>query len=265
MMLLELVRQEAVKLFSQRFVYVLLTLVLLSQTGRMIGLALTPTETALDVLTPPQLWAEGASLGLRFASYVVLILGAMGFSQEFALGTVKTMLVLPLQRWQWALAKQLFLCAIGAGLVLLVVLLSTVLTAVTTGMGGVVREGLELYAPGAVWGAMAVATMLTIVLVLPLCAMALLIGLYFTASGAAVGVAIVLGIVLEIAANLLPWHQAFFLSHLYAPFGLVLRMGRGMPFQWETLLTWGIGSSLVSLAILCGWIIIKLQRMDVTA
>lgn len=265
MILLELVRQEAVKLFSQRFGYVLLALVVLSQAGRMIGLALAPAETALDVLTPPQLWAEGALLGLRFASYVVLILGAIGFSQEFALGTVKTMLVLPLQRWQWALGKLLFLSAMGAGLVLVVVLLSTVLTAATTGLGGVMREGLELYAPGAIWRAMLVATLLTMVLILPLGAMALLIGLYFSASGAAVGVAIVLGIVLEIAANLLPWQQAFFLSHLYAPFGLLLRMGKGMPFQWDALLTWGLGSALAGLAILGGWIIIKVQRMDVTA
>lgn len=264
-MIFELCRQEALKLFSQRFLYVIIALVLLAQAGRMIAMSLSPAETSLDVITGPQLWAEGAGLGLRFAVYVVMIVGAMGFSQEFSLGTVKTMLVLPILRWKWALAKLCFLSALAMGLVLIIVLLGLVITAATIGLGDVVREGLVLYTAGSVWTNMVGATALTMVFMLPVCALGLLVGLYFTSSGAAVGVSLVLAIVLEVFVGLTGWHQYVFLYYLHRPFHMILRMGKGMPFQWEALVSWGLGASLISFALFTLWLVWRFNRMDITS
>lgn len=263
-MIFELCRQEAVKLFSQRFIYVIIALVLLAQAGRMIVMSLSPAETSLDVVTGPQLWAEGAGLGLRLAVYVVMIVGAMGFSQEYSLGTVKTMLILPILRWEWALAKIGFLSALAIGLVLAIVLLGLVITAATTGMGDVVREGLVLYSARSVWMNILGATALTMVFMLPVCALALLVGLYFTSSGAAVGVSLLLAIVLEVAVGLSGWQKYVFLHYLHRPFHMVLRMGKGMPFQWEALLSWGLGATLISFAGFTLWLVWRFNRMDIT-
>ena len=72
-MIWELCRQEGIKLFTQKYPYFLLGLILVVQAGVMIFTATTPPETTLDVVTGPQLFAKGAGWGfltsLLFAAY----------------------------------------------------------------------------------------------------------------------------------------------------------------------------------------------------
>src|SRR5689334_22169981 len=147
-MIRELTRQELVKLLTQRFPYFLVAVVLLLQLASMLVAALSPPASSLDVVTGVQLWADGALIGLRLTSFVVLILGAMSFSQELALGTAKTLLVLPITRRQWVIGKLLALTLVGSTLVLLVALIGAVVTAFTAGWGTVVRDGVTLYTTG---------------------------------------------------------------------------------------------------------------------
>jgi ABC-type transport system involved in multi-copper enzyme maturation permease subunit len=260
----ELIRQEAIKLFSQRFPWFLTGLVLLLQAASMLVTALRPPESSLDVLTGAQLWADGAGLGLRLLVFLVLVLGAMSFSREFSLGTAKTMLVLPITRIQWAIAKVWCLFLIAAGLVLLVALLGAVIAAITLGWGAVVREGVMLYPADQVAGQTFLAVVLTVLLILPLCAVSLLIGLYFSSSGAAVGMAVILGVVLEAGVNLMDSIARYvFFHHLSRPFTLIGRLGRGMPLQWEPVLTWGLGTALVSFFVFIAWLMLRLEYMDI--
>ncbi len=260
----ELTRQEGVKLFTQRFPYFLLALVLGLEAASMLVSALRAPESSLDVLTGPQLWADGAGLGLRLATYVVLILGAMSFSREFSLGTAKTVLVLPVTRRQWALGKLLAMLALAGGLVLILAGLAAGIVALTVGWGDVVREGVRVYLASQVLGQVLLAVGLTLALMAPLCAFSLLIGLYFSSSGAAVGVAVILGVILEAAVNLVDSAARYvFFYHLARPIGVVGRLGRGMPYQWEPVLTWGLGVAAVSFAVFVGWVVLRLERMDI--
>ena len=264
-MILELCRQEAVKLFSQRFIYVLMALVLAVQGGRMIVSALTPPETSLDIVTGVQLWAEGMSLGLRFEAYLLLVLGAMSLSREFSLGTVKTMLVLPIRRWQWATAKLGFLVLFAWSLLLLLTVLALTIVMLTIGLGDVVREEVVLYPAAVVWQNILLSSGLTMVFVLPVCAFALLIGLYFTSSGAAVGVSLLFGIVIEALVGLAGYGKYVFLYHLFRPYQQLQKLGKGLPFQWDDLLAWGLGTTLLTFAVFALWSIVRLERMDITS
>lgn len=260
----ELTRQEAVKLLTQRFPWFLAAVVLLLQAASMLSTALRPPESSLDVLTGAQLWADGAGLGLRLTAFLVLVLGAMSFSRELSLGTAKTMLVLPITRMQWATAKLLCLFLVAAALVLLVTLLGAALVAVTPGWGAVVREGVTLYSAGQVAAHVLLAVALTFLLILPLCAGSLLIGLHFSSSGAAVGVAVILGVVLEAGVNLADFAARYvFFYYLFRPFALVARLGRGMPFQWQPVFTWGLGVALISFSVFTAWLLLRLERMDI--
>jgi ABC-type transport system involved in multi-copper enzyme maturation permease subunit len=263
-MIRELTRQEFVKLFSQKYPYLLLTLVLAAQVVRMLVTALTPPETTLEIVTGPQLWAQGVGIGLRFGVYVLLVIGAMGFSQEFALGTVKTVLVLPVQRWEWVTAKLLFLVLLAVGFLAAIVLVGLVIVALSVGWGDVVREEVVLYPERVVWGQLFAATGLTAVFLLPVCAFGQLIGSYFSSSGAAVGSALLLGIVVEAAVGLGGFGRYVFLYHLHRPIGIVEKLGKGLPFRWEPLLTWGLGACLVTFAVFTAWQVIRMGRLDVS-
>jgi len=263
-MIAELSRQEAVKFFSQRFHYLLLGLVFAVTAARMLVTAFTPPESSLDVVTAPQLWAQGMELGLRFAVYVLLVVGAMGFSREFSLGTVKTLLVLPIRRRDWVLAKLLALVVLAWGLALALALAAAGLVALTLGWGDLVREGVVLYAAGDIWRNLAAATGLTLVQLLPVCALALVVGLHFTASGPAVGVTLLLAIVLEAVVGLADWGRYLFLYHLFRPVQLIEKLGKGLPFRWEQVVEPGLATSLVTFVVLALWAIRRLERMDIS-
>lgn len=263
-MILTLCRQEAVKLLSHRYPFVLFGSVLVFQVARMLVSALNPPETTLDIVTGPQLWAQGMGVGLRFGTYLLLVFGAMGFSQEFSLGTVKTILVLPVRRWNWAAAKLLFLVLLALGMLLIMAAVGIAVVALTTGWNGVIREEIVLYGAGTVWRELSVALALTFVFMLPLCALSLLIGIHFTSSGAAVGTALLLGIGVEAAVGLSGHGRFIFLYHLHRPIGIIEKIGKGLPYQWESIIFWGLGSSLIAFALFSLWTALRLERMDIT-
>ncbi|MBI3992677.1 MAG: hypothetical protein HY342_05350, partial [Candidatus Lambdaproteobacteria bacterium] len=179
--------------------------------------------------------------------------------------TVKTMLVLPIRRWQWATAKLAFLVLFACGLLLLLTALALVVVMATIGLGDVVREDVVLYPAAEVWQNVLLSSGLTMVFLLPVCAFAMLIGLYFTSSGAAVGVSLLFGIVIEAVVGLAGYGKYVFLYHLFRPYQQLQKLGKGLPFQWDDLLTWGLGATLVSFAVFALWGIVRLERMDITS
>lgn len=264
-MIAELCRQEAVKLFANRYPYLLLGIVLAGQAAYTALKGFAEPETTLDVLTAPQLWADGMGVAMRLGLFVILVLGAMGFSQEFAQGTVKTMLVLPVRRRDWVVAKLISLIVLAWALLAATALLGIALVAVTAGWGDVSRGGVTLYEAHLVWSQLAAAIGLTAVMLLPLCAFALLVSVFFSSSGAAVGVALVLAIVLEFGLGLLDESARFvFLHHLTVPFAQIVKMGKGLPFEWDETLRWGLPVAGATFVAFAAALRIRLERMDIT-
>jgi ABC-type transport system involved in multi-copper enzyme maturation permease subunit len=262
-MIRELLRQEALKLVTQRYPWLLLAALLAVQVARMLALALTPPQTSLDVVTAPQLWADGLGWALRLLVFIVLVQGAMAFAQEFALGTAKTVLVLPVRRRDWCLAKLAALVLLAWGLLALAALLGAGLVALSTGWGDVVREGLVLRSRAEYLPQLALGLALTALQLLPLCAFALLVGLFFSNAGAAVGVSVLLGVVLESAAGLFDAGRYVFLYHLHRPLELLVGLGKGQPFSWHVALSQGLPVALVWFVLLAGAAWVRLERMDI--
>jgi ABC-type transport system involved in multi-copper enzyme maturation permease subunit len=263
-MLGELIRQEAVKLGTQRFPYVLVAAVLLLETAAALVTAHTPAETSLDVVHGALVFAVGAQAGLRGAIYLLLVVGAMSLAREFSLGTAKTFLVLPVSRRAWIAAKLIALALLALALVLAIAVLAALLAAIHPGWGAVRQEGLVLSSGAQVAQAAAAATGLTALLILPVCAFALLIGLHFTSSGAAVGVAILLGALLDAAANLVDGFGRYvFLAWIPKPFAQVERLAKGLSTGWSASAGWGVGVAAVSFGLLAGWAYLRFERMDI--
>lgn len=263
-MIRELCRQEVVRLFAYRYIYVLVMVMVLMQALRMVTMAAATAESTLDVVSAPQLWAEGLGWGLRVLVFLVLVVGAMGFSQEFSLGTAKTMLVLPVTRRAWFASKLLFLLGLAWALLLLLASLGVIITAVALGWADVARESYVIYAVSDLWDDLALAVVLTAAFLAPLCALALLVGLHFNNAGAAVGVAVLLGVVLEAVGGLADWGRFLFSHHLTRPAAVVGKMGRGLAYQWAPQLETGLPVALITFALLTVWALVRLEHMDVT-
>ena len=262
-MLSELIRQEVIKLFTRRYVYLLLALPPVLLAARLLAMHLSPPETTMDVPTSLQFWAEAMMWGLRLSGYVLLVLGAMSFSQEFSLGTVKAVLTLPVSRSGWYAAKGATLLGVAWLLLAVNALLAWGLTWLLVGWQGVTREGLVLLSGGQAFAQAALALGLTALLLAPLCAFALWLGLYFSSSGAAVGVAVLAGTVGELAAGLFGAGRYLFLSQLYRPLEVVERMGRGLSGRWEQVWLWGLAVGVVSLLVFGLWGWRRFERLDI--
>lgn len=262
-MILELFRQEWLKLFSRPLWYGLLAIAPAVQVLRMLAMHFSAPETTLDVVSAPTLWAEGMAWGLRLVAYLVLVLGALGFSEEFTQGTVKTMLTLPLTRRMWFAGKLVTQIVLAAAMVLLCALVGLLLTLAMAGWPDVVREGLLIVSAGEAFAQMLGAVGLTMLLSLPLCAFALWVGLHVTSSGVAVAVAILAATILELATGLFGMGRYLFLAHFHAPVAIVSRLGQGFPVRWEPVFTWGLGVGLLTFVVFAGWGVWRLERMDI--
>jgi hypothetical protein len=78
-----------------------------------------------------------------------------------------------------------------------------------------------------------------------------------------VGTALLVGIVLEMAAGLGGFGKVVFLYHLHRPVAVIEKLGKGLPFTWDVVVSWGIGACLISFAVLCVLQVARLERMDI--
>jgi hypothetical protein len=138
------------------------------------------------------------------------------------------------------------------------------LAALDPGWAAVRQEGLILADGAAMAGELARAAGLTLLLLAPVCAFALLIGLHVASSGAAVGVAVLLGTMLDAAANLVePFGRYVFLAYVPRPYAQVGRLARGLPRDWGALTSWGLGVAACSFVLMVGWSLWRIERMDI--
>lgn len=262
-MIWELIRQEWVKLFSNRYIYALLALVLASVVVSILTSVFSPPASGMA--SPPQLWADGAGLGHRLGVFLILVVGAMGFSQEFSQGTAKTMLVLPLHRWQWALAKVLFLISFSLGLVLFISALAWVVVALASGWGVVMREGMQIATSAQVWEGLGLAVLLSSVFMLPVGIFALMVGLHFSSSGAAVGTTLLSAILIESVVRLGNTGKILFFFHLSRPFEGMERLGKGVSFDWAEMASTGLVSALLGFSVCSIYLFWRFSKMDIHA
>jgi ABC-2 type transport system permease protein len=102
-----LLTAEFLKLFAQPFLYLALVALLLST---VLSEILQPMfggqkETVWRTFHSVQLFAYGFRVGLKIATYVLLIFSSMMFAGEFDRGTIKNLLTRPITRLEFFVAK----------------------------------------------------------------------------------------------------------------------------------------------------------------
>jgi len=262
-MIFTLMKQEAVKLFTKSFVPLLFGLVTVLEAGVMIFNASNVKVSTLEAVTAPQMLGEGLTIGIRFGAWVVLIIAAMAFSQESSDGTIKTMLVMPIERYQWLVAKIAFLSVLAMLLVFSLSLVGIVVVAFFQGWGPVVRDGIEIFDAGLVWSMVFKMIGLTALFMLPVAGLGLMIGSFFKSSGPAVGVTMVTWLMLTTVGEMLP-AKFVFSVYLEKPADLLVKLGKGLPFVWQSLATWGLGVALVSFCAFVFLVGFRFHNMDIT-
>ena len=260
----ELLRQELLKLATQRFVHVLLGVVAALETVTGIVSATSRPETSLDVANAAWVFATSAQAGVRGLLYVVMVISAMSVSREFSLGTAKTFLALPIKRRAWIGAKLLALAVLALAMILAIFALAAFIASIHPGWGAIRQEGVVLATPDIVLQSVLIAFGYTALLILPVCAFGLLVGLFFTSSGAAVGTAVLLGLALDAAAGLIdPLSRYVFLAWVPRPLAQVERLAKGMPQDWGDIARWGLTVGALSLIAMAAATLYRFERMDI--
>ena len=122
--LLRLTRAELIKLTSHPFFYVSTSLIVLATVVGALMLR-EERETVWRSYNAIAVFAGGAKVGLKLATFVVLIFGSMLFSGEFDKGTIKILLTRPITRTDLFLSKSIVALGLAlfmTGLVLAVAL-----------------------------------------------------------------------------------------------------------------------------------------------
>ena len=111
-----LMEAEFLKLFAQPFFYVSLAILLLLTLGSEIASPLVSghKETVWKSYNSVQLFGYGFRMGLRVATYVLLIFSTMMFAGEFDRGTIKNLLTRPVTRLDFFIAKCATVVGLGA-------------------------------------------------------------------------------------------------------------------------------------------------------
>lgn len=102
-----LVQAELLKLFAQPFLYVCLVILAAVTLTAAVLLPLVSgqKETAWRTYNAVMLFAYGFKVGLKVATYVLLIFSSMMFAGEFDRGTIKNLLTRPVTRLDLFVAK----------------------------------------------------------------------------------------------------------------------------------------------------------------
>lgn len=111
-----LMAAEFLKLFAQPFFYIALAVLLWMTAGAeyLTPLVSGQKETAWRSYNSVQLFAYGFRVGLRIATYVLLIFSSMIFAGEFDRGTIKNLLTRPITRLEFFIAKCLTVTGLAA-------------------------------------------------------------------------------------------------------------------------------------------------------
>lgn len=109
-----LVAGEWIKLSSQPFFYIALAIIALMTVlaAGFIPLLSGQKESVWRGFHAAQIFAYGFGIGLKIATYVLVILSSMTFAGEFDRGTIKNLLTRPLTRFEFFTAK----CATVGGI-----------------------------------------------------------------------------------------------------------------------------------------------------
>jgi ABC-type transport system involved in multi-copper enzyme maturation permease subunit len=106
---------ELIKLTAQPFLYIALGILVLMTVGSAFATPLVSgqKETVWRTYNSVQLFAYGFRVGLKIATYVLLILSSMMFAGEFDRGTIKNLLTRPVTRLEFFMAKCLTVTGLG--------------------------------------------------------------------------------------------------------------------------------------------------------
>ncbi len=257
-----LLRQEAWVLLSQRRIYFVFALALLAAPLRIsIALAIG-SEHALDILSGPRLWGVGMGWCMRVLALFLGAEGAMGFSQEMAWGTSKTVLTCPISRAMWVWAKTVVLIALAWSVLGAASILAAAV-AIWGGWGDIMQDGQVIYTQGETAAAAVKAVLLAAVLLPAVGFFGLAVGAFFSSSGPAVSATLILGLVILFVAQIIPGGEWLFLQHLETPFGLVEKMGQGFSVRMADRLWQSMYSAGIAWLLFLGITHWRLKAMDV--
>ncbi|MBI4566363.1 MAG: ABC transporter permease [Planctomycetes bacterium] len=266
-----LTRVELMKLVRHPFFWISLALLvaatLLGAWGQTVFSG--AKETVWRPHNAIQLFAYGAKLGVKMASFILVIFGAMLFAGEFDRGTIKILLTRPVTRTELFLAK-------GVTGFLLALFLFALVLALSFGYGCAHGElgpvwDTENYLTQSSEAQLADHAWRAVRLSAPAIVAAVFLGIAVStlveSSGFAVAIALTLFIGVDLALGFLGTHAARYVFSLYPSYALDVLRGyaEGKSTMWRPELVrhtyWSVPLASAGASSLLGYAVFRLRNI----
>lgn len=251
-------RVEAAKALRMRFTYVGPVLVALTVAGASLAHPL-----ARDGHGDYGFIAYATGLGLNLLGLLLLVTYCAGtVSTELGRGTARLLLVRPLLRSEYLAAKLLFGMAYAAALVLVAGVASWSLALGFGDLRGVSLGGELMHTGGEMILAYLAAAALSLFPLWAAAAYAVMISTLTRSSGAAIGSAVGVWLVVDVLKYPLGAAPYLFSTHMGAPWALFASRADGLPVHGYPDVIWCVGTSAVWTAVFAAVAALVLQRRN---
>lgn len=233
---------------------------------------------AMTMFTPflqPGDSQEASSYGfIAFATALVLnLLGllliltysASLVSSETSSGTIRLVLVRPILRHEFLLAKLLLGMTYAALITLLVAISTWSIGASRGNLSGVVYGGEMLYTSSQMATAYALGALVGLLPLFAVVAYALMISTLLRSSGAAVGAAIGVWIVFDTIKYPLHIAPLLFSSYLESPWQAFINRSEGLEASWAPQIYYLAATSFAAILVFTGVAVMSLRRRNIQA
>lgn len=230
---------EFLKLFAQPFLYLAMAALLLATVFSEI---LQPMfggqkETVWKTFNSVQLFAYGFRVGLKIATYVLLIFSSMMFAGEFDRGTIKNLLTRPITRLEFFVAKCLTVTGLAVLLFAFIFIIGAAYALWRGDLGPVWDDSGYMIqrSTGEILGHARKAVAMSFLSFLAAGFLGILVSNFTESSGYAVAIGLVIFLVGDLVTGMLADRARQKVFLYYAPYALekLTQLGEGTTTRWN--------------------------------
>jgi ABC-type transport system involved in multi-copper enzyme maturation permease subunit len=201
--------------------------------------------------------------GLYLLTILTIVIVATTVGNEFVAGTIRYVLARPIKREEWLLGNLSALVLIVTILYLIIIFTGVIIGAITYGYHPLMEKEFVIHSQRELLNKFIVAIFLPLLPLITLVVAIELITLLTESPGAAIGITLGSGFALSLLSNQANWGQFFWANYIFSPLEEMERMAKGLPTDWESIIPWSVGNSIITGLILLGISLWIMRRKEI--
>lgn len=261
----KVIAAEWFKLRRQRSTFVVLALTVVLSIAMFLALEYAARRDWIGVPSGHFVAASVAGWLTNIMMIVVVVVTSFLISQEFALGTIKSVWVRPVTRGRWYTAKVLVAAGVVSKLLLIAIIVTVALAVIRLGFTDLMEKNYTVHTAGSLTGRFILTVGLTVWTMWAATAFAAMLAAMFKHAGGAIAAGLAAGVAMMVLGTVPPLRPLLLTTHISLPWEQMIAMSKGLPLPaewgqlvWQTLV--GAGAWMV-VAFFIGQRVIRAKQI----